>query len=80
MALPKRVLRLSVLAISVGVGVAVYVLAGTVAPDAFVPATPTTSYDPAAVRVAATAVGRQVQGTAAAQRVDLATRVAAIAA
>ena len=76
---PKRVIGLSVLAIGVGVGVAMYALMEATTPEAALPATPTASYDPAALRAAATAVGRQVQATAAAQRVDLATRVAAVA-
>ena len=76
----KGILVLSVLAIGVGVGVAVFALTGGITPEAALPATPTASYDPTTIGAAATAVGRQVQGTAAAQRVDLATRVAALAA
>jgi hypothetical protein len=75
----KRVLVLSVPAIGIGVGVAVFALTGTITPEAALPDTPTASYDSAAMRAAATAVGQQVQGTSVAQRADLATRVATVA-
>ena len=72
-----RVLGLSVLTIGIGACIALYALAGSITPESALPTTETASSDPTAMRAAATAVARQVQGTLTAQRVDLATRIAA---